>query len=74
MHACFNLAEIWYTYWDLKAHTSIKFGVNVINIQGDFKHKTKLNFCQVDRVNASKEQAENQYVARLNIRGVPFGS
>ena len=52
MHACFNLAEIWYTHWGLKAHTSIKFGVNVINIQGvisNFTHKTKLTSAKPTR-------------------------
>ena len=32
----------------LKANTKIKFGVNLINIQGvisNFTHKTKSNFC-----------------------------
>jgi len=60
----------------LKANTSINFGVNLFNIQGvtsDFMHKTKANFCHAYRVNCLKEQAENRYVARLNIRGVPFG-
>ena len=36
----------------------------------DFTHKAKLNFCHAYRVNCFKEQAENQSVARLNIRGV----
>jgi len=60
----------------LKANTSIDFWVNLINVEGvisDFMHKSKLNFCQAYRVNRFEEQAENQYVARLNIRGVPFG-
>ena len=60
----------------LKANTSIDFWVNLINIEGvinDFTHKSKSNFCQAYRVNRFKEQAENRYVARLNIRGVPFG-
>ena len=60
----------------LKVNTSIKFGINLINIQGiisDFMHKVKSNFCQAYRINHFKEQAENRYVARLNIRGVPFG-
>ena len=62
----------------LKANTSIKFGINLINIQEstcDFAHKSKSNlrFCQANRVNCFEEQAENQYVVRLNIRGVPFG-
>ena len=58
------------------ANTTIKFGVNLINIQGvisDFMHKTKLNFCQAYKVNRFEEQAENQYIGKLNIRGVPFG-
>ena len=58
----------------LKAKTSIDFWVNLINIEGvisDFTHKSK--FCQAYRLNCFKEQAENRYVARLNIRGVPFG-
>jgi len=39
----------------------------------DFTHKSKLNFCQAYRVNRFEEQAENWYVARLNIGRVPFG-
>jgi len=61
----------------LKANTSIKFGVNLINNEGvisDFTHKAKLNFCHAYRVNCFEEQAENWYVARLNVRGVRFGS
>ena len=52
------------------------FGVNMINIQGIISHfmlKAKSNFCHAYRVNRSEEQAENRYVARLNIREVPFG-
>ena len=58
------------------ANTSIDFWVNLINIEeviSDFTYKLKSNFCQAYRVNCFKEQAENRYVARLNIRGVPFG-
>jgi len=73
-------ASIWLKFGTriggLKANTSIKSGINPINIQevtSDFTHKTKSNFCQAYRVNRFKEQAENQYVARLNIKGVPFG-
>jgi len=73
-------ASIWLIFGTriggLKANTSINFGVNLINIKGvisDFTHKLKLNFCQAYRVNCFKEQAENRYVARLNITGVPFG-
>ena len=54
----------------LKANTSIKFGINPINIQGvtsDFTHKTKSNFCQAYRVNCFEDQAENWYTVRLNI-------
>ena len=60
----------------LKAITSIKFGVNLINIQGvisNFKHKTKSNFCHAYRVNHFEQQPENWYAARLSIRGVLFG-
>jgi len=60
----------------LNANTSIDFWVNLINIEGvisDFAHKSKSSFCQAYRVNRFEEQAENRYVARLNIRGVPFG-
>ena len=59
----------------LKANTSIKFGVNLINIQGvisDLMNKAKSNFCHTYKVNRFEEQAENWCVARLNIRGVPF--
>jgi len=38
-----------------------------------FTCEAKANFCHAFRVNRFEEQAENQYVARLNIRGVPFG-
>jgi len=47
----------------LKANTSIKFGINLIDIQGvtsNFMHKSKSNFCQAYRVNCFEEQAENQ--------------
>jgi len=37
-------------------------------------HISKSNFCQAYSVNSFEEQAENQSVARLNIRGIPFGS
>ena len=60
----------------LKANTSIIFGKDLFNIQGVinyFTHKTKANFCHTYRVNHFEEQSENWYVARLNIRGVPFG-
>ena len=70
---CFNLGI---RIGGLKANTSINFGVNLFNIPGvisDFTHKAKLNFCHAYRVNCFEEQAENWYVARLNIRGVPFG-
>ena len=46
----------------LKATVSIKFGINLINIQrvlSDFTHKAKLNFCHAYRVNCFEEQAEN---------------
>ena len=59
----------------LKANTSIDLWVNLINIEGvvgDFMHKLKSNFCQAYRVNRFEEQAENWYVARSNIRGVPL--
>ena len=36
-------------------------------------HKARSNFCQANRFTCFEEQAENWYVARLNIRGVPFG-
>jgi len=73
-------ALIWLKFgthiWGLNANTSIDFGVNLINIEeviSDFTHKSKSNFCQAHKVNYFKEQAENRYVPRLNIRGVPFG-
>jgi len=75
--------SIWLKYGTqirgLKANISTNLGVNLINIQGaisDFMHKVKLKFCQAYILNCFKEQAENWYVqaiARLNIRGVPFG-
>ena len=59
----------------LKAITSITCGVNLINIEeviSDLTHKAKSNFCHAYRANCLEEQAENRYVARLNIREVPF--
>ena len=53
----------------LKANTSIKFGINLINIQGiisDYMHKAKLNVCRAYRLNCFEEQAENWYVAGLD--------
>ena len=74
-------ASIWLKFGTriggLKANNSIKFGINLINIQGvtsDFTHLTKSNFCQAYRLNRFEEQAKNRCVARLNIGGVPFGS
>ena len=79
---CYNLhmsTLIWLKFrtciGGLKANTSIKFGVNLLNIEGvisDFTHKAKPNFCHAYGINCFKEQAENRYVARLNIRGVPW--
>ena len=84
---CVNLsnsgmhASIWLKFGTriggLNTNNSIKFGINLINIQGvtsDFTHLTKSIFCQAYRLKRFEEQAENRYVARLNIRGVPFGS
>ena len=68
-------ASIWLKFGahveSLKANTSIKFEINPINIQvvvSNFTHKTKLNFCQVYRVNHYEEQAENWYVASLTSK------
>jgi len=60
----------------LKVNTRINLRVNLINIQevlSDFINKAKSNFCHTYRVNSFEELAENQYVARLNIRTMPFG-
>ena len=68
-------APIWSMYWGLKANTTTNFEVNLINIQvvvSDFMHKAKTNFFPTYRVTRFEEQAENRYVARLNIRKVPF--
>ena len=51
----------------LKANTSIKFGVNLINNEGvisDFTHKATLNFCHAY---SFEECVENRY-----IDGLPF--
>ena len=73
-------APIWLKFGShivgLKANNSIKFGVNLIEIQGiisNFMHKAKSNICHTYRVNRFKEQVENQYVVRINIRKVSFG-
>ena len=74
-------ASIWENFGKLiggiKANISIKFGVNRTNIEevtSDFTHLTKSNFCHAYRANRFEDQAEIWCVARLNIRGVPFGS
>ena len=74
-------ASIWLKFGTrikgLNANISIKLGINPINIRGvtsDFTHLTKSNFCQAYRLNHFEEKAENRCAARLNIRGVPFGS
>jgi len=74
-------ASIWLKFGTLieglNANNIIKFGINPINIRGvtsDFMHLTKSIFCQAYRFNRFEKQAENRYVARLNIKGVPFGS
>ena len=56
-YACFNLVEIWYTYWGCKSKYQYQNWDN----------------SQAYRINCFEEQAENQYVARLNIRGVLLG-
>ena len=53
------------------ANTSMKFGTNLINIQGvtsDFTQKTKLNFCQAYRVNHFEGQAETLEECLLVVR------
>jgi len=58
-------------YWGSKGQ--YQHQVNLINNEGvksDFMHKTKSSFCHAYRVNRFEEQAENWYVARLNIRRV----
>ena len=74
-------ASIWLKFGtrigSLNTNNSFKFGINPINIPGvtsDFTNFTKFNFCQAYRLNRFDEQAENRYVARLNIRGVTVGS
>ena len=66
-------APIWLKFGtcigDLKANTRIEFGV----VMSDFMHKAESNFCHAYMVNRYEEKAENRYVARLNIRRVPFG-
>jgi len=63
-------------YWASKSKYQYQiWGKNLINNEGvisDFTHKAKSNFCHAYRVNHFEEQAENRYVARLNIRGVHF--
>ena len=59
--------------------TSISFGINLINIKrvihvSNFTCRAKSDFCHGYKINCFEEQAENWYEARLNIRGVPFGS
>ena len=72
-------ASIWLKFetriGGLKENIRINFGINLINIEGiisGFIHKSQLNLCHAYRVNRFEEQAENWFVARLNIRGVPY--
>ena len=73
-------ASIWLIFClpieSIKVNITIKFGIGLFNIQGvtsNFTHKPKSNVCQAYRLNCFEEQAENRYVPRLNIKGVPFG-
>ena len=70
---CFNLAEIWHTYWGSKGKYQHKILINNEGVISNVTQKAKSNFCHTYRVNRFKEQAKNWYVAGLNIRGVPFG-
>ena len=54
---------------------STNFGENVcktLKVIIDYLLKTKTVFRHAYRVNRWLDQPENQYVARFNIRGVPF--
>ena len=68
-------ASIWLKFGTLigglKANTSIKFEAILINIQGVIS-VLHSSFYQAYRVNRFEEQAENWFIAKLNIRGVPF--
>ena len=75
VYACSNLAEIGTRIGGIKANIRSNFEVNLSNIQGVitvFTHTAKSNFCHAYRVNCFKQKAENWYVARLNISGMPF--
>ena len=65
--------EIWNTYWGFKENYHNQNLICVQGVTSNFTHITKSTFCHVCRVSRSEEQAENQYVARLDIRGVLFG-
>ena len=64
--------EIWSIFGGLKLNFCIKFGANLINIPR-YARKTKSNFCHACRINLLEEQVENWYVARSNIKRMPFG-
>ena len=69
-------APIWLKFGirngDLKVSTSFNFGVNLINIEGvkrNFMQKAKAIFCHGYKINCFKEQAENRYVATVQLTG-----
>jgi len=67
-----NPAATCNNHWGPKANLSITFGAHLIRMNA-LMCKTKSNFCHTYRVNQLEEQIENRYVARFNIREVPFG-
>ena len=58
-----------------KANTCINFSANPVKIYGVTRcitRKSKWNFCHAYRISRLLKHNENQHVARMNIKGVPF--
>ena len=60
----------------IKASSGSNFGENRVKVYGVitvYSRKQRSNFRHAYRVNRFEKQAENWFVAGLNIGGVPFG-
>ena len=72
MCVCFNLAEIWNTYWGSTGKFQHQMWGKSDKHSNDLMPKSKSNFCHTYRVNCFEEQFENCYEVRLNIKSA-FG-
>ena len=73
MYACFNLAEIRHTYWGSKGKYQYKIWNESNQYSWSYERFHTENKSQTNKVNCFEKKIENRYVARINIKVVPFG-